>query len=278
MARAGANCMTTQRSLVKDRLWLWGHDAGSHNESCGLPRPSRITPVEAASYLDIPNIIMVRYLGRPSLPFDQYAVPFRSLKQVVWSIVGATGQSDQVEREHVLDLAVRESNITGFMMDDFFAGAFENGKENKVAALSLEQLQLLRSQLSVARRRLDLWAVLYDYQLEKSLSEYLELLDKVSFWTWDSGNLKELRTNFERVEVVAPRCGKVLGCYMWDYAKKKPMPLELMQHQCELGLKWLRSGRIEGLIFLASCICDLELEAVEWTRRWIANVGNGQIQ
>ena len=30
---------------------------------------------------------------------------------------------------------------------------------------------------------------------------------------------------------------------------------------------------IDGVIFLASCICDLELQTVEWTRQWIAEVG-----
>ena len=35
-----------------------------------------------------------------------------------------------------------------------------------------------------------------------------------------------------------------------------------------------RQGRIDGMIFLASCLCDLGLEAVEWTRAWIADVGN----
>ncbi len=49
--------------------------------------------------------------------------------------------------------------------------------------------------------------------------------------------------------------------------------LERMRRQCELGLSWLKEGKIEGMIFLASCICDLELEAVEWTRSWIAEVG-----
>jgi hypothetical protein len=47
-----------------------------------------------------------------------------------------------------------------------------------------------------------------------------------------------------------------------------------MASQCEMGLQWLRDGRVEGLIFLASCICDLDLEAVEWTRRWITRVGD----
>src|SRR5438270_3965790 len=90
--------MASRASVVRDRLWLWGHDAGSHNASWGLPKPSRITPVEAAFYLGVPNVIMVRYSGRPPLPLDQYAVPFRPLRQVVWSVVGAGGQTDPKER------------------------------------------------------------------------------------------------------------------------------------------------------------------------------------
>src|SRR5439155_21787902 len=106
---------------------------------------------------------------------------------------------------------------------------------------------------------------------------YLECLDLASLWTWDSDKLKGLEGNLERLGHVAPRCAKVLGCYLWDYGKKQPMPLALMQHQCGLGLEWLQRGRIEGMIFLASCLCDLELEAVEWTRDWIAKVGDQRL-
>ena len=31
------------------------------------------------------------------------------------------------------------------------------------------------------------------------------------------------------------------------------------------------------MIFLASCICDLNLEAVEWTREWIASVADEEL-
>jgi hypothetical protein len=51
------------------------------------------------------------------------------------------------------------------------------------------------------------------------------------------------------------------------------MPLPVMEQQCSLGLRWLQEGRIEGMIFLASCLCDLGLEPVEWTRKWIAEHG-----
>jgi hypothetical protein len=65
---------------------------------------------------------------------------------------------------------------------------------------------------------------------------------------------------------------------MWDYANKRPIPPDRMRHQCEVGLHWLLGGRIEGIIFLASCTCDLELEAVEWARDWIVQVGDKQRQ
>ena len=64
---------------------------------------------------------------------------------------------------------------------------------------------------------------------------------------------------------------------MWDYGQKKPMPVHRMQQQCEIGLRWLKEARIEGMIFLASCICDLNLEAVEWTREWIASVADEEL-
>ena len=64
---------------------------------------------------------------------------------------------------------------------------------------------------------------------------------------------------------------------MWDYGDKKPMPISAMQRQCEQGLEWLHHGKIEGMIFLASCICDLNLETVEWTRNWIHKVGGQRV-
>jgi hypothetical protein len=121
---------------------------------------------------------------------------------------------------------------------------------------------------------LDLWAVIYEHQLDPRLAPFLELIDLVSLWAWDATKVPGMKDVLGRLGSVAPTCRKVLGCYMWDYCKKRPMPLDVLQGQCETGLELLRQGRIEGIIFLASCICDLALEAVEWTRGWIAKVGD----
>lgn len=145
-------------------------------------------------------------------------------------------------------------------------------------SLSIAELTTLCNRLSGSVRGLKLWVVLYDGQLDWPVKEHLELCNKVTYWTWKADNLKNLESTFAKMEKLVPqKCGKILGCYMWDYGGKKPMPLDLMKYQCETGLRWLKEGRIEGMIFLASCICDLDIEAVEWTRKWISEVGNVEL-
>lgn len=261
-------------TTVRDGMWLWGHEAGSHDTEWDISPSSRITPVEAAFYMDVPNMIMVRYHDKPEMPFDQYAIPFRGLKQVFWSVVGGAGRSSDEEREHVLELAARNPNIMGVFMDDFFRRPQDGGD---LGVLAVEELQSLRSQFEVAGRRLELGVTLYTYQLEMSLAAHLALCDWVSLWTWKAPDLKDLEENFSKCEQLAPSSLRLRGLYMYDYGQRRPMPIEDMQMQCETALRWLQTGRIEGMIFLASCICDLDLETVEWTRDWIARVGDGEL-
>jgi len=131
--------------------------------------------------------------------------------------------------------------------------------------------------LASGGRRLDLWAVLYEHQLDPTLAPFLKLLDVVSLWAWDAEKVRNISESLGQLEALAPCCGKVLGCYMWDYGRRRPMLLDLLQELCASGLSWLRQGRIEGMIFLASCICDLQLEAVEWSREWVAKIGHEPI-
>jgi len=258
---------TAEHPTLRDRFWVWTHVEGSYKRDFGLPRTSRMTPVEGAVYLGVPNLLFIRYQGHPPMPFGQYASAFRPFKRVVWSLVGASGQSSDEERKHVLDLAARFPNIVGFVMDDYF-------RRDGSGSLSVEQLQDLRSRLVIGGKKRDLYVVLYQHQLEFPVSEHLNFCDKVTFWTWKAKDLDKLESSFERLEKLAPKHGKLLGCYLWDFGTSKAMPLALMKKQCELGRRWLEEGRIEGMIFLASNVCDLELETVEWTRNWIAEVGS----
>ena len=52
---------------------------------------------------------------------------------------------------------------------------------------------------------------------------------------------------------------------------------DLIKHQCEVGLRWLQAGRIEGIIFLGNTVLDLGFESAEWTRQWIQQVGDTEL-
>lgn len=262
---------------VLDRFWIWGHEAGSHTsprakQMWAIPGTSRMTPAEAAHYMGIPNCIMVVFGNLPAPPFYQHALALSSLKRVVWSAIGdasSTRNDQESDLEEILSLTTRVPNITGAIMDDFFHGG---GGRHPPQALAQ-----LRSRLHAAAPPLDLWVVLYHNQLDQDIASHLELCDVVTFWTMRGSQLLHLEDHFGRFLRVTPNKRRVLGCYMWNYGEKQPMPVDLMRHQCELGLTWLREGKIEGMIFLASCICDLDLEAVEWTRAWIREVGDQPI-
>lgn len=257
---------------VRDRLWLWGHPAGSHTKrdpQWGVPGRSSIEPVEAARYMGIPNVVMVRYELEPEPPFEEYARPFAELDRVVWSIEGAGG--DDVEA--ALELREVLPNLEGIIMDDYFGRVAEGHDEG---AFSLGALQALKPKLAGVKPPLDLWVVLYMHELAmgERLRPHLELCDVVTLWTWRAAELADLETNMAACDEITAGRRRVLGLYMWDYGTGNPMPLDAMGRQCEVALKWLHEGRIEGMIFLASCICDLGLETVEWTRRWIAEHGD----
>jgi hypothetical protein len=266
--------MKVKKGSVRDRFWSWSHEARVYDNErkWNLPKTSRITPVEGAYYMGIPNIIFVRYRGKPKSPFEQCAIPFKTLKRVNWSITGAVGETSAKEREHVFRLARSMPNITGVFMDDFF-----NLKGGKIGALSVNQLESIRKKLNnINGRKLDLGVTLYTYQLDRRIMPHLKFCDVISLWTWEARHLKNLKENFKKLNEMIPNKRIWLGCYMWDFgvSKPKPMSIELMKMQCELGLKWLKEGRIEGMIFLGTNICDRDINAVEWTREWIAKVGD----
>ena len=258
-------------ATVRDRLWIWGHEAGSHSAlnakgMWGALGPSRITPAEAAYYMGIPNCVMVVYGNRPEPPFDQYTLAMSPLDRIVWSVMGDAGSTrndEESDLQAVLDAAAKHPNVAGAIMDDFYRGPR--------ARYSVEQLAAIQQPLHAAG--LDLWVVLYYNQLDLPARQHLDLCDVVTFWTMPGRELANLESNFAKLLKITQGKRRVLGCYMYNYGEKKPMDISLMEHQCGLGLRWLKEGKIEGIIFLASCICDLKLDAVEWTRDWIARVG-----
>jgi hypothetical protein len=239
----------------------------------GLPEGSTITPVEACAHMGLENAVMVTYENEPEPPFDAEARELSGLKRVVWSIVGDAGttrtQHGESDLEEVLAIAEAHPNIVGGMMDDFF----HEGTPRQ----SLDDLARFQEALKGGARPLDLWVVLYAKEQSLDIDAHLEQCDVLTFWEMDGRKLSDLEEVFMACVARTPGKRRYLGVYMWDYGNQRPFTPEEMRHQCELGRRWIGDGSIEGMIFLASCICDLNLEAVAWTRQWIGEVGDEEI-
>jgi len=259
---------------VRDRLWMWGHDAGSLKNSYGIgTRGGDILPGEAIQYMGIPNVCMVRFTGTPHPPFDDYAKQFAHARRLTWSFVdGDRNLTTEQKKQLALDLAGKLPNLVGLDMDDFFLGDAVPKTEGAEAQahLSVGQVEQIHQELTVHGRKLDLSIVLYSNQLHPAIGRHLDIVDTVYFWTWRARDLEKLESNFAAYRKIAPAKPTLLGIYMWDFGEKEPISLEMMEHQCRLGLQWLAKGEIEGLIFHCTPLCDMKLEAVEWSKDWIA--------
>ncbi|MCM8807529.1 MAG: hypothetical protein NC926_06250 [Candidatus Omnitrophica bacterium] len=153
-------------------------------------------------------------------------------------------------------------NIVGAIMDDFFI------KEKP--PFSPDQITEIKREFN--ENGIELWTVLYQHQLNLPVKEYLEKFDIITYWIWKSEGINELEQCFNKFCDMVPEKRKLLGIYMWDYGNNKEMPIDLFIKECEIGLRWLKEGKIEGIIFLASCIVDLGLQTVEWVKKWITSL------
>ncbi len=114
-------------ATVRDRLWVWSHDASFDwpaHEAGETPGKNRMTPVEGAVFRGVPNVMFIQYQGIPAAPFEQYYTPFKAMKQVYWTLSNNGNQVHQLgkEQDHVFQLAAARPNITGLLLDDFLIG------------------------------------------------------------------------------------------------------------------------------------------------------------
>jgi len=243
---------------MKEKIYLWAHKEGMQNNRWGLQKESRISPIDACRYLGIENIIFVREFGKPEpSEYERYAESFKELKKVIWSVVGAGCSYEEGEIDRIIDLKKKYKNIIGAIMDDFFI------KESP--PFTPQQITEIKEKFN--KNGMELWTVIYQHQLNLPVKEYLEKFDLITYWIWKSEGINELEDCFNKFCKIVPNKRKLLGIYMWDYGNGKEMPLELFIKECKTGLRWLNEGKIEGIIFLASCIVDLGLPTVEWVKK-----------
>ena len=292
---------------VRDRLWIFAVYAGandSYMELGNVRGGSRMTAAEGAFWLGVPNLLFIRAHEVPPLPnleswraktsFEQYAISFQPLDRVVWSVVGSSGKGGMRELGPVLDLAKKFPNFAGIYLDDFMIDAKrqDDGRVVGRPALQLDELKRAREQMKVVGRPMETWITLYTHEINQSrkitspsfrgcdppLTHFVDQFDVLTLWTWNSDELPYLEENLAALEKIAPKSARIaLGLYLWDFHNKKPVPVDLMKHQCDVGLKWLKAGRIRDMIFLANTVLDVGLPSAQFSREWIKRHGSEKL-
>ena len=195
-----------------------------------------------------------------------------------WSLVSAGGGTSDSARAAAFALAERHKNVVGFILDDFFhepsgGSAPVVGPERPFrASLTPAELRAIRTR-PVRGGKVPLMAVIYTAQVCAAAHAHLAEVDQVSLWTWRPADLTNLESNFAALERLVPDKPLFLGCYMFNFSGNKPLPVGLMEQQVALGYRWLKSGRIAGIVFLSTGTVGVGLEAVDWTRDWIRQHG-----
>ena len=281
----GSESKISKKSKLKDNFWLWGQDPGSHHGPSGhsynLPGKNLMEPKEGCEFFGIDKCCRVTMGGfGPFPPFDNEAEKIKDLKEVVWSAIGDSNtkqhNNDQSDIDEVLHIANKYPNITGAILDDFFLNVEEPGKS--IARHSPVSIKAMRDKLhEFNKRRLDLWVVWYTHQLDFNLSEYLDSFDVLTLWTWKGSDLTEIDQNIQKFIKKTPAKRHLAGCYMWNYGERKPLTLDQMKYQLDRYYVSLKKGYIEGLVFCSNCIADIGLETVDYTRKWISDVGSEKI-
>jgi hypothetical protein len=261
---------------LRDRLWMWGHGPGTTNDLYNIPTGNNIDMADAIDSMGIPNVCVIRWRGKPEPPFDEYIKQFHKTKRVAWSVVDGAPQDYEQKKQWTFELSEKMPNLVSFFLDDYFHGESipPEGQEDSPACLTLDQVRSLHHEMKSLKRPTDLSVVLYSYQLQPGLKRHIDACDVVSFWTWHATDLVALKDNFKRYREIVPDKPTLLGTYMWDFGNSKPITMELMKLQLDFALEQFKQGQIEGMIFHCTPLCDLGLEAVEYSRKWIAEYGD----
>ena len=259
----------------RDRLWLWGQNAGSHHHAAGnqrwkLPGENRMEPLEGAQFLGIPNMCRVVMCNLPAPPFDDEAERLRPMRRVMWSAIGDSGSvrnDDTTDLGEVLRLAEKFPNLTGAILDDFFRSPVAP----KPARLSLAAVQAMAAELHACpARRLDFSVVFYKRQLAMAVDDYLHCFDIVTYWNMMApAEIADLDRDFAAVVARTPGQRRMNGCYLWNYGEGKPLTREQIETECETYRRHILEGTSEGIIFCSNCCADLGAEAVDFVRAWI---------
>ena len=268
---------------LRDDCWLWGHetgmlDGGPTNHWNLPPAKEYYHQVRACIDFGIANLCCVRW-DMPKKEFRDSLAPLRRVTFPVSSL------SDNIEsRDRILNWSIEVAkempNMTGIDFDDFF----RKNDRPREAAYSLEELKDVRRRVKALERPVEMRLVAYDhlfrkgspyFREEEQVRPFVEQFDTILLWTWTARNLKELPATLANMRRLAGNKSILLGIYLWDFGGPHVEISEAnMKLQLDFALEKWKTHEIDGVIFLATSICNRDFAAVRMARQWVRDNGD----
>ena len=255
---------------IGDRLWMWGHHAMSFasmksaKEGYNLPYDRRIDMADACKAMNIPGCFVVRWRNLPTKDeLPEYMKQFADTKRIGFSITDSAKEPFEEKVRLGLEYADRMPNLTTFIMDDYWC---MNGK------LMRPTSEIVNVHEQLASRGMKLGVVLYSDSngVKPEYKEVLDICDEITFWFWNGKNVGGIEAQVAKLRtMIGPDKPVLLGQYMWDFGGKKPMPAAAMENQLEQTSRLLARKEISGVIFHCTPLVDMNLAAVNVSRKWI---------
>ena len=276
---------------LRDRSWMWGHESWQvDGKDADLYKIDRATNyyhmVDGARSYGLENLNVIRW-DKPDRAFRD---SLRGMKRLTWPISGNASEAHTTYAElgdWTFAVAEEMENVTGFELDDFFVSTNDTPTfvrtANGISAVCPTRfpygdLVELKRRMERFPRPLELRLVFYDDLFKerkdpRDLKPIIDVVDSVTYWVWCADNIECLEETFAAYRELALEKPTYIGVYLWDFGGARPMPVDLLKRQLELGLRWFRKGEVEGFVFLCSSICNRPYPAVDFCRRWLAEHG-----
>ena len=266
---------------LRDRIWMYGAvPSAYHVPQYSLPGVNSLDPAEACRRFGLTHAVMDVTIKGPFYPFDEESEKLSFLDELVWTIIPSGDVRRNEDNFFDMDEIIRQikkyPNIKGVFCDDFLY------RRRKL--FSPDNLKTMKEKvLEGAGRPMDMWMVVYDYDLltdaipELTIWNYSDPVDVATFWTWHPFYLKVLEDHIDVLAKKWPTKKYNVGVYLWDFSTGKPLPDELMQLQLDTVLKLLREGKIDSISLCSNCIMGIGLETETIFRKWLDRYGDEEI-
>jgi hypothetical protein len=253
-----------------DILWVWATPDRAKPGAHTLDTFAQASAAQRAELLGTPHIILAGSgLPQDLQQADRLTAEVAKYPHLVWEIAPDGGEMkppfayDQTVAR-LARLARKYPQIEGVLVDDMTSVGIDKG-------FKPEHLRRLRRQLAEQCPKAKLWGVLYSMNFgRENVKQYIDELDVINLWVWHAEHLADLEKHVAHCEATFPGKPIVLGLYLRDYGRNKPMPQSAMERQCETARRLAHAGRIRGIVFLT---IDDDPPIARWTADWIRRVG-----